>query len=307
MSRYGLLFPGQGSQFVGMGSDLYEQFPDSREVYDRAEQVLELPIRRLSFEGPEDELRQTRYTQPAILTHSLAVLAALPELKPNLAAGHSLGEYTALYAAGSFDFATVLLLVKRRAELMYAEGRQNPGAMAAIIGLDAAVVERLCREVDGTVVAANYNEPRQIVISGQPVAVQKVTELAKTHGALKAVMLPVSGAFHSPLLAASAREFSSFLEQAEISPPSFPVIMNVTGRPARDAATVRENLTRQLISPVRWHETMQSAKELGCTEFLEIGPGNVLTGLARRIDRELKVTPLSRSADIAGFRSTGGS
>lgn len=306
MSNYGLLFPGQGAQFVGMGSDLYERFPASREVYHRAEQILELPIRRLSFEGPEDELRQTRHTQPAILTHSLAVLAAVPELKPKLAAGHSLGEYAALHAAGSFDFTTVLRLVRRRAELMYAEGEKNPGAMAAIIGLDSTVVERLCQEVEGTVVPANYNEPRQTVISGEPAAVEKVTELARAHGALKTVMLPVSGAFHSPLLTDSAREFASFLDQVEVKPPAFPVIMNVTGRPARDAASVRENLSRQLISPVRWHETMLSAKELSCTEFFETGPGNILAGLARRIDREFKVTPLGRVNEIEEFRTAKG-
>ncbi|MEO0073356.1 MAG: ACP S-malonyltransferase [candidate division WOR-3 bacterium] len=304
MARYGLLFPGQGSQFVGMGSDLYERFPACRDVYDRAEQVLELPIRRLSFEGPEEELRQTRYTQPAILTHSLAVLAALPELTPGMAAGHSLGEYAALYAAGSLDFVTVLRLVKRRAELMYSEGTRNPGSMAAIIGLEAAVLETLCKEADGVVVPANYNEPRQTVVSGEPAAVKQVTDLASSRGAIKTVMLPVSGAFHSPLLSESAREFSSLLEQVNVKPPVFPVIMNVTGRPVLDAIVVRENLARQLISPVRWHQTMLAARELGFTEFLETGPGNVLAGLARRIDREFRVTPLGRAVEIDTFLKT---
>lgn len=294
----GFLFPGQGSQFVGMGSDLYSKFGPARNVYDRAEQTLEMPIKRLSFEGPEDELRQTRYTQPAILTHSLAALAALPKTSPILAAGHSLGEYSALYAAGALDFDSVMRLVKRRGALMYAEGEENPGAMAAIIGMEAAAVEQLCKDVDGVVVPANYNEPKQTVISGEVTAVKAAAELAKTRGALKAVLLPVSGAFHSPLLKESAAEFADYLGGFEIGAPSFPVIANVTGQPVTTAAEVRDCLAKQLISPVRWVTTMVSAKGLGCKKFLEVGPGNVLAGLARRIDRELVVSPVGKVADL---------
>jgi [acyl-carrier-protein] S-malonyltransferase len=294
----GLLFPGQGSQSVGMGSDLYERFSVCRDIYDRAEQLLELPLRRLSFEGPEDKLRQTRYTQPAILTHSLAVLAALPGLEPCLAAGHSLGEYSALHAAGVLDFESVMRLVRRRAELMYAEGERNPGAMAAIIGPDSATVEALCRDVPGTVVPANYNEPRQTVVSGEVSAVKAAVELAQARGALKAVVLPVSGAFHSPLLAASAREFADYLAGFQLREPALPVIMNVTGRPAANATDIRANLSRQLTSPVRWLQTMLSARDAGCHRFREVGPGNVLAGLARRIDRQLAVTSVGRVADV---------
>jgi len=294
----GLLFPGQGSQSVGMGADLYERFASARDVYDRAEQVLELPLRKLSFEGPEDDLRQTRYTQPAILTHSLAVLAAMPRVSPVLAAGHSLGEYTALYAAGSLRFDAVLRLVKRRGALMFSEGEKRPGAMAAIIGLDAAAVERVCTEAGGVVVPANYNEPKQTVISGEVAAVKSAAELAKSRGALKAVLLPVSGAFHSPLLAESAAEFADYLSSFEVCDPSFPIIANVTGQPVTTAAEIRECLSRQLISPVRWVETMVTAKRRGCRRFLEVGPGNVLGGLVRRIDRELVVSPLSKAADL---------
>jgi [acyl-carrier-protein] S-malonyltransferase len=300
----GFLFPGQGSQFVGMGADLYAKFAPAREVYDRAEQVLELPVRKLSFEGPDDELRQTRYTQPAILTHSLAALAALPKLSPILAAGHSLGEYSALYAAGALDFDSVMQLVKRRGALMYAEGEKNPGTMAAIIGMEAAAVELLCAEVGGVVVPANYNEPRQTVISGEIPAVKAVAELAKARGALKAVLLPVSGAFHSPLLKESASEFADYLGQFEIRQPAFPVIANVTGQPVTSAEQVRDCLGRQLISPVRWVATMASAKSLGGMKFLEIGPGNVLAGLARRIDRELSVTAVGKVADIEALTGT---
>ena len=300
----GFLFPGQGSQFVGMGADLYAKFPAARDVYDRAEQVLELPVRKLSFEGPDDELRQTRYTQPAILTHSLAALAALPKLSPILAAGHSLGEYSALYAAGALDFDSVMQLVKRRGALMYAEGEKNPGTMAAIIGMDATAAEHLCTEVQGVVVPANYNEPRQTVISGEIAAVKAAAELARARGALKAVLLPVSGAFHSPLLKESAAEFADYLGGFEIRTPAFPVIANVTGQPVTAADQVRDCLTRQLISPVRWVATIATAKGLGATKFLEIGPGNVLAGLARRIDRELSVAPAGKVADIDGLAGT---
>ena len=302
----GFLFPGQGSQSVGMGADLYAKFPAARDVYDRAEQVLELSIRKLSFEGPDDELRQTRYTQPAILTHSLAALAALPRLSPMLAAGHSLGEYSALYAAGALDFDSVMQLVKRRGALMCAEGEKNPGTMAAIIGMDAAAVEQLCAEVSGVVVPANYNEPKQTVISGEVPAVKAAAELAKSRGALKAVLLPVSGAFHSPLLKESAAEFADYLGGFEIRTPAFPVIANVTGQPVTTIDQIRDCLTRQLISPVRWVATMASARSLGATKFLEIGPGNVLAGLARRIDRELTVTAVGKVADIEAMATAEG-
>lgn len=297
----GLLFPGQGSQAVGMGADLCEKFPAARDIYERAEQVLELPVKRLSFEGPEDELRQTRYTQPALVVHSMAALACLRGLTPALAAGHSLGEYSALYAAGALDFESTLRLVKRRGALMFAEGEKNPGTMAAIIGLEPAAVESLCAGVTGTVVPANYNEPKQTVVSGEVEAVKAVAELARTRGALKAVLLPVSGAFHSPLLGESAAEFADYLGGFEVKTPSFPVIANVTAKPQTSAAEVRENLARQLISPVRWSGTIAAARDAGCRRFIEVGPGNVLAGLVRRIDRELVVQPAGKAGDITAI------
>jgi [acyl-carrier-protein] S-malonyltransferase len=281
-----------------MGADLYDKHPPARDVYDRACDVLETDIRKLSFEGPEETLRQTRYTQPAILTHSLAVLAVLPEQKPAYAAGHSLGEYSALYAAGALDFDSVMKLVKRRAELMWEEGDRNPGTMAAIIGMPVEDVEQLCRDVEGVVVPANYNEPAQTVVSGEVPAVEKAVALATERGATKAVMLPVSGAFHSPLLEESGRSFARFLDGFEISGPRFPVIANVSGRPVSTPDIIRDALSRQLTSPVCWTKTMTFARDAGCTEFLELGPGRVLMGLARRIDRSLKVTPVGTADQV---------
>jgi [acyl-carrier-protein] S-malonyltransferase len=297
-SIQGLLFPGQGAQFVGMGADLYDKHPPARDVYDRACDVLETDIRKLSFEGPEETLRQTRYTQPAILTHSLAVLAVLPEQKPAYAAGHSLGEYSALYAAGALDFDSVMKLVKRRAELMWEEGDRNPGTMAAIIGMPVEDVEQLCRDVEGVVVPANYNEPAQTVVSGEVPAVEKAVALATERGATKAVMLPVSGAFHSPLLEESGRSFARYLDGFNISSPRFPVIANVSGMPVSTPDIIRDALSRQLTSPVCWTKTMTFARDAGCTEFLELGPGRVLMGLARRIDRSLKVTPVGTADQV---------
>lgn len=298
--KVGFLFPGQGSQMVGMGKDLFERFPEAKTIYDQAETILGMAIKKLSFEGPEDELRKTHITQPAILVNSLAVFTILKQkgMMPEIAAGHSLGEYSALYAAESLDFESVLKIVKKRGELMFAEGEKNPGTMAAILGLADDIVVNLCKEVPGTVVAANFNAPGQVAISGEIEAVKKAAELAKAKGALKAVMLPVSGAFHSPLLNNSAQEFKQFLAGFTIKEPKFPIIPNVLGEPVKTASEIRKSLENQLISPVLWTKTIQTAKNLGFNKFYEIGPGKVLSGLVKRIDKSLSVTPVGRNEEI---------
>ena len=298
--KIAFLFPGQGSQFVGMGKDLYDRFSIAKNIYDRAEAVLGMEVKKLSFDGPEEELRKTYITQPAILVNSLAVFEILKNkgIKPELGAGHSLGEYSALYAAEALDFESVLKIVKKRGELMFNEGLKNPGTMAAIIGLNDEAVLDLCREVEGTVVAANFNAPGQVAISGEIEAVKKAAELAKTKGALKAVMLPVSGAFHSPLLNNSAQEFKKFLDDFTINDPKFPIIPNVSGEPVNTADEIRKALENQLINPVLWTTTIQTAKNLGFNRFFEVGPGKVLCGLLKRIDNSLTGIPVGRIEEI---------
>ena len=280
-----LLFPGQGSQFVGMGRELADRFPAARDTFAEADAVLGFPLARLMWEGPEDELTATRNAQPAILTHSVAVLRCMGGRTGavDYAAGHSLGEFSAYVAAGSLGFADALRTVRRRGELMFESGQQRPGTMAALLGLEDAEVERICREAsaegegEGEVVPANYNAPSQVVISGDVAAVERAMELAKAAGAKRVVALNVSGAFHSPLMAVAEQGLRAQLEGVTMRAPRFPVLSNVTAAPVTDAEEARRLLVRQLTSPVRWTASMRALVDAGVDRFLELGPGGVLS------------------------------
>ncbi|OPX34657.1 [acyl-carrier-protein] S-malonyltransferase [candidate division KSB1 bacterium 4484_188] len=296
------LFPGQGAQYVGMAKDLYDQYPAVRSMFDRAEEILGFPLRKIAFEGPEDELKQTQYTQPAIFVHSLGMLRLLNEreLKPEAVAGHSLGEYSALVCAGALNFEVALRLVKLRGRLMQYSGEQNPGTMAAIIGLPRETVEEICRTVskEHLVQPANFNSPGQIVISGSVDGVHRAMALAKENKARAVMELVVSGAFHSPLMEEALSGLKEALAEADIRNPEIPVYTNVTAQPVQTAETVREMLQRQLLSPVLWQNIIENMHADGFDQFYEVGPSKVLCGLNRRINRQLQCTPLGKAEDL---------
>jgi [acyl-carrier-protein] S-malonyltransferase len=300
-----LLLPGQGSQYVGMGRGLASEDTRARDVYREADELLGLPLSRICWEGPEEELRRTENAQPAILLHSYAAWRLLPEETRSaavVAAGHSLGEFTAYLLSGTLEFSDALRLVRRRGELMAASGRERPGTMAAVLGLEPDVLGRVCAEVgDGTVVPANFNAPGQIVISGDVPAVGRAAALALQAGARKAVPLNVSGAFHSPLMDSARSGLASALETVELRDPAFPVIANASARPVTDGGLARVLLVRQLTSPVRWVECVEAMRECDPDCWLEIGPGRILSGLLRRIDRSQTVYSADDSEGIQRF------
>jgi [acyl-carrier-protein] S-malonyltransferase len=283
-----LLFPGQGAQFVGMGRELADRFPSAAATFREADEILDFPLSRLLREGPEEELVLTKNAQPAILVHSIAAYRVVaPGLQvPVMAAGHSLGEFSAHVAAGTLTFADALRAVRRRGELMYEAGRIRPGTMAALLGLEDDAAADLCRSVsrgpDSVVVPANLNSTGQVVISGDVDAVERAMSAASEAGAKRVVPLNVSGAFHSPLMAPAQEGLYAFLEGVEMKDPAFPVVSNVTARPVGRAGEARDLLVRQLTSPVRWAASVAAMLEEGVSEFLELGPGNVLSGLNRR-------------------------
>lgn len=297
-------FPGQGAQFVGMGKDLYEQSAAARDVFDRADGALGDSISRLCFEGPEAELTLTANTQPAIVTTSLAVLAALRERVPNLpppafAAGHSLGEYSALVSASALRLEDAVRLVRLRGRAMQESVAPGEGAMAAIMGLSPEAVKALCAEAaEGEVVsAANFNAPGQIVIAGHANAVARACKLAGSHGG-KAIPLKVSAPFHCALMAPAARALASALASVDVAALAFPVIANVDASPNSDAGMVADLLVRQVDSPVRWEESVRAMAQSGVTHVLELGPGKVLAGLIKRIAKEITVVSASDTAGI---------
>jgi [acyl-carrier-protein] S-malonyltransferase len=302
MSKRILLFPGQGSQYVGMGKKLAESFPPAKALLERANAVLGFDLGDILFNGPEDRLQRTDITQPAIFTVSMMAMEAVRKegVPFDYVAGHSLGEYSALCAAGAFGFEEGLALVRLRGQLMAQAGDKSPGAMAAILGLEADKLGSVLNDAAaaGLVVAANYNSPSQIVISGSVAGVQAAAKLAEAAGAKKVVMLAVSGAFHSPLMEFAVPGLKDGLAKVSIQAPKVPLISNVEAKPVTDAETIRGLLLRQLTSPVRWVESMQNALALGAAEALEVGPGKVLMGLARGISRDMKVVPVENPEDL---------
>ncbi len=285
------LLPGQGSQHVGMGSDLVESLPLVRQIYERADELLDLPLSEICREGPEDRLRRTENAQPAILVHSYAIWRALPEnLRQGAAAaaGHSLGEFSAYLIADAISFDDALRIVRRRGELMAEAGSERPGAMSAVLGLEADVVAEVCRETTGIVVPANYNAPGQVVISGEVEAVGTAGEALREAGARRVMPLNVSGAFHSPLMESARQELEEMLAGTEIADPVFPVVANISAEPVETGPSARELLVSQLTGAVRWSDGILRIGRMGISSFVEIGPGSVLTGLLRRIDKGMQ-------------------
>jgi [acyl-carrier-protein] S-malonyltransferase len=302
-----LLFPGQGSQVVGMGQDLAAAFPRARETFEEADDALGVPLSRIAWEGPEDELTATLNAQPALLVHSVAVLRVVEEKLGDVefAAGHSLGEFSAHVAAGTLDFADAVRAVRRRGELMYRSGSDRPGTMAAVLGLDDEAIERVCAEVsaagDGVVVPANFNSPGQVVVSGDVGAVERAMEALKAAGAKRALRLNVSGAFHSPLMEVAKADLREHLASVDFHAPRFPVVSNVTAEPVDDTETARRLLVDQLTSPVRWTASMRMLVERGVTRFVELGSGNVLAGLLKRIERGAESRSVGTADDAHAF------
>lgn len=280
------VFPGQGSQFPGMAKDLYESNETAREMLEKANEILGFRITDIMFEGTADDLKQTRVTQPAIFLHSVIMAKCLPDFKPDMVAGHSLGEFSALVAAGAMDFEEGLKLVSIRAQAMQKACESVPGAMAAVIALPTEKVEDICASCEGVVVAANYNCDGQIVISGEKEAVEAACVRMKEAGAKRALPLPVGGAFHSPLMEPARAELAEGIEKAVFSTPVCPVYQNVTAKPSTDPAEIKANLLAQLTSPVRWTQSVKNMLEDGACHFVELGPGKVLQGLIAKISTE---------------------
>ena len=302
------LFPGQGSQSVGMAHDLYDAIPAARDVLDRSESVLGFPLKQIMFEGPEETLVRTGHAQPAIFTHSLALWTAWGESRPTFhwAAGHSLGEFSALTAAGAWDFETGLRLVQVRSSAMQKACDEHPGTMAALTQLPADRLEALLHGARAGEIleAANFNSDGQIVISGERPAVERAVELAGRYGARRATLLKVGGAFHSPLMAGAQSELGAALDDADIRKPDFPVLLNVTAKPTTDPSEIRAQLKAQLTSPVLWQQTMIRFGELGMQECVEIGPGKVLQGLMRRTLPDAGRSGIETAENLSAVTST---
>ncbi|MDD3641844.1 MAG: ACP S-malonyltransferase [Candidatus Krumholzibacteria bacterium] len=300
-----MLFPGQGSQYAGMGKDLAERFPAAAEIYRQADDILEMKLSRLCFQGDPEVLTETRNAQPAILLCSVVVARILSEeagVEPAIAAGHSLGEYSALACVGALEWTDALRIVRRRGELMYEAGLRQPGTMAAIIGLEREVVDEVCREAASggrTVVTANINAPGQIVVSGEIEAVEEAMRIAESKGASKVVRLNVSGAFHSPLVASAQTELVDYIRSFPVGDAPVGVITNADAKIVRASGEIIDALSRQLTSPVLWSDSMTALADRWDGEIMEVGPGKVLTGLMKRIRRDRPVASVGTADQVA--------
>ncbi len=284
------VFPGQGAQFTGMGKDLYDNHTEAKQLFDKANEILGFDIAKIMFEGDAEDLKQTKVTQPAVFLHSVILAKCLPDFEPAMVAGHSLGEISALVAAKVLDFEAGLKLVYKRAMAMQSACEATPSTMAAILGLDDSVVENICKEIEGVVVAANYNCPGQLVISGEIPAVEKACEQLKEAGAKRALLLPVGGAFHSPLMKPAEEELAKAIEETSFGQPICPVYQNVTTTAVTNPEELKKNLIAQLTAPVKWTQSVQNMIADGATDFVEVGPGNTLQGLIKKINREVNTS-----------------
>ena len=283
------VFPGQGSQKTGMGQSLYNEIVDSRALFKKANEILNFDITELMFEGTSEDLLQTRVTQPAIFIHSVILALTTKSFNPDVCAGHSLGEFSALAASNSISFEDGLKLVSIRANAMQKACQNTKGTMAAILGLPDEIIESSCNDIDGIVKPANYNCPGQLVISGEIKAVEKACEILKGKGARRALILPVSGAFHSELMSSAADELKKGIDETEFRKPNCPIYQNFTGKPEQDPSKIKINLLRQLTGAVLWNQSINKMIKDGVKEFYEVGPGNTLQGLIRKIDRNIAV------------------
>lgn len=280
------VFPGQGAQFTGMGKDLYESSAIAKELFDKANHILGFPITDIMFEGTAEQLKETKVTQPAVFLHSVILAKTIENFKPEMVAGHSLGEFSALVANGTLAFEDALKLVYQRAMAMQKACEITPSTMAAVLGLEDAIVEQVCNEIDGVVVAANYNCPGQLVISGETTAVEKACEKLKEAGAKRALLLPVGGGFHSPMMEPARTELAAAIEATTFNQPTCPVYQNVPASAVSAPEIIKKNLIVQLTAPVKWTQSVQQMIADGASAFTEVGPGKVLTGLIKKIDKD---------------------
>ncbi len=303
MTILAFVFPGQGSQFVGMAKDLVEAYPEARAVFEQADRTLDFSLAQLCFDGPEATLTDTINAQPALVTHSIAVLRVLQSLKPDAmpayVAGHSLGEYSALVAADAVDFADTVKLVRERGRLMKEAGEKNPGAMASVLNMDESALEGVCSEAGAQI--ANYNNPGQLVISGTKQAIERAGALAKERGARRVIPLAVSIAAHSSLMEPAAREFAKAVDKTPMRAPRVPVISNVTAQPLTDVQAIKEDLVKQLTSAVQWIKSVEYMAAHGVTNFIELGPKDAVTGMVRRINTNVTAVSIGDVASVKAF------